>query len=895
MKKVWHFSKKMVFWAFFVGLFFTTVVTVILHLYEDEIKQYAIDELNEYLTTDVQVRNIELSIFHDFPNASLEFDHVFIADAYKHNDSKDTLLYADQLFFHFNLLDIWRGNYNVKRGSIHGGKINLKTTQSGDVNYGIVKPSADTVGANNFSFLFELLKVDRVAFNYVNASTRQVYNLFIHDALLSGDFSASQYDLAAAGKLHINKLKSGSLTLIADKEAELDIGMNINTDTKMYRLSHGNLNVEKMIFDVTGFIDSNSIDLAVVGKEIRIADLANSLTAQNSAAVNYSGEGLFNFDALIKGQLGRTIMPSIEADFEVMNGTIIEPNNQLKIHTINVAGSYQNKQKNREEQLDFDSFSFKLLNSHFKGSGQMKNFAQPIFRTKAVGDLDLLAFNDFFQFENVDELSGNVKLDLSCVIQFFDPEYRKDKFAFTESYGSIELSKVVFKASDRKLRFTDISGNVLVKGKDAATKNLVINTANSNLVLNGAMKNLIPYLEGTGSLGLIASLESSKIDLNEFLNASAEEENETTTKKQFELPHNLNANLELNLKSFNWDNHVFKNIRGQFLLANRKATISKFKLNTLGGTVTGSLTLNNLLAQGNSVDGDLDFSKIDVKSLFKEWDNFNQTSITDQHLSGTVGGSVNLLLLFDTYFDLIEEKIFALSTIKIKNGALINMETMKAVTDYMRSNKALKLMLNKHIDQFEEKLMQLKFSELSNQIEIKNRRITIPKMMIHTNALDVSLFGWHDFDNAIEYHFSFRFRQLKSKPTYTEFGKIEDDGLGIIIYMTMSGSVDNPVFTLDKDELKNELKENLNQEKSTIKSMLKTEFGLFQKDTTIKEQVIDNKKEVEFIYYEKDIEESDTTKEKVKNKKRVGKFFDKLKQEAENDKKQIDFEDDDIE
>jgi len=199
--------------------------------------------------------------------------------------------------------------------------------------------------------------------------------------------------------------------------------------------------------------------------------------------------------------------------------------------------------------------------------------------------------------------------------------------------------------------------------------------------------------------------------------------------------------------------------------------------------------------------------------------------------------------------------------------------------------------LNKHIDRFEDKLMHLKFSEIKNAIEIKDRRITIPKMTIKSNAMDVDLFGWHDFDNNIEYHFSFRFRQLKAKAEYTEFGRIEDDGLGITIYMTMAGTIDDPIFSMDSDERKNDIKENIQLEKSNMKSMLKTEFGLFQKDSTVKKIKEDNKNEVEFIYYETDIEtEGVDTTSKKKNKKRVGKFFDKLKEEAEKDKDKAEYE-----
>src|SRR5687768_9555989 len=103
MKKVLRIARKILFWIFFTCLFLMTVVTVILHVYEDDIKQYAIDEINSHLKTDIEVRNIELSIFHDFPRASLEFNHVLIRDAFEDGSNDDTLLFSKRLFCTFNL------------------------------------------------------------------------------------------------------------------------------------------------------------------------------------------------------------------------------------------------------------------------------------------------------------------------------------------------------------------------------------------------------------------------------------------------------------------------------------------------------------------------------------------------------------------------------------------------------------------------------------------------------------------------------------------------------------------------------------------------------------------------------------------------------------------------
>jgi hypothetical protein len=226
----------------------------------------------------------------------------------------------------------------------------------------------------------------------------------------------------------------------------------------------------------------------------------------------------------------------------------------------------------------------------------------------------------------------------------------------------------------------------------------------------------------------------------------------------------------------------------------------------------------------------------------------------------------------------------------IQNGALNNTQTMKDVADYMRSNKALKVALNKHIDEFENKLLNLQFEELTNNIQIKDRKIYIPKMLIKSNALDVEFSGWHDFDNNIEYHFSFRFRELKSKPEYTEFGKVEDDGLGWKIYLTMSGNIDDPIYSLDKGEMKATFKESITEEKATMKSVLKSEFGLFKKDSTVQQMALENKSDAfEFVIYEDDTTVTDTTPvhKKQKNKKRSNKFFDKLKEKAAEQKETV--------
>lgn len=891
LRKGWKILKRLVFWIFFIGLFLTTVTTVVIHIYEDDIKSYAISALNEQLLTDVEVDNIEVSVLHDFPNVSLQFENVLILDAYKRSKSNDTLLFAENMFFHFNVLDLFSGNYEVKHASVESGQLNLITTNDGDYNYDIVKSVDSTAQeSDDFQFQLQAMELRDFDFKWINRSTKQNYELTFEESRFHGDFNARKFDLSATGSFWVNRVKSNSLTLFSEKEGSMNLALAMDMDKKEYRFNKGELMVEDMNFLVNGYLDSANIDLSIKGDNIQVEQVINSLSLSQDEEKEYTGNGRVNFNCDITGPMQRTEMPSITADFSIVDGQLTEPEQNLTISQINIEGSYKNKYNDRTEQLDLPTFQFSLLNSLFSGKGTIADFAQPEFITQARGDLDLSAFHRFFGFRGVESIGGVIHMNISTGIRFFDPEYRKDQFQINTSTGTLIFDHVNYLGSASDIHFKDINGEIIVRGKDAAANNFSVKTAQSDILVNGAMKNLVSYIDGTGSLGLIASVESKMINVNEFMSSSGR--NEDQRPEMFALPANLNLNVDLSANQILWENHAFQKVHSQVLMANRKITAKRLSFRNLQGEVTGRLVLENQLNQGNILSGNMAFTDVNIKTLFQEWDNFKQKSITDQHLSGRVTGNAEFVLFFNPYFSLVEEQLFAVSDILIRDGALTEMETMKAITDYMRSNKALRLMLNKHIDRFEDKLMHLEFQTLKNKINIKDRRISFPKMTIKSNALDVDFFGWHDFDNNMDYHFSFRFRELKSKPEYTEFGRIEDDGLGLVIYLTMSGNLDDPVFSLDNEERKNDLKENITVEKETVKSILKTEFSLFKRDTTVEKVKVDNKKEVEFIYYESDISapEEDSTAIKKKQKRRLGKWIEGIKEEADKDKDSIDIE-----
>ena len=884
MKKFWRIIKKILIWGSLLFVFFITLITILLKIYEDDIEQYAVAEINKHLAVKVDVQDMEVAFLSSFPYASLNFKKILIRDNYETIKSKDTLFYAKDLYLNFSLFDIYQKKYEVKNIKSNKAVLKIKTAGNGEINYNIVKPSNDTT-PSNFNFKVEAVHLRDVRFEYANIATKQFYIVDIEKSKIAGNFSADKYDLTATSNLFIHQLKTNSFSLLNEKAAHLALGLKIDNVSKSYFFTKGDLTIEKMPFHIKGVVNNENINLSIKGDNIDLDQMSKSILNQSVEVSNdYEGKGIVNFNCSIKGAIESTVMPSIVADFSIDNGEVKHLKKNLSITKIQVVGHYQNGQFDRKEELKFSKMHLNLLGSTVQGNTTLIDFAIPTFKGSINGDVNLQTFNDFFQFSSVKTLSGQIVFNTDYAIKFQDIQYNPEQFDIFNSTGTFDLKNVAYQGLGDEVLYKNINGEVVLNGDDAAAKNITVQTQHSNMTLNGALKNFIPFVEGNSPLGLIATLESDYILLDDFLGDNQENANDIKAQSTFSLTDKINLNLDMSIKNLKWANHSFDDIDGKLIMSDRKITVQHFNLKTLSGDIAGNLKLNNFLEKGNSIEGKLRFNGINVHKLFKEWDNFDQESITAENIEGDARGEIELFLYFDQYFNIDMNKIVLNNKIEILNGVLKNLATMKAITAYMRTNKALKLALNKHIDNFENKLMHIDFKTLKNDILIENSRINIPKMDIASSAMDLSLSGWHDFNNQIDYHFSFRFRELKTIPEYTEFGKVEDDGLGWKIYLAMYGDLDDPSYKIDKEGRQATVKENVAEEKVKVKSMLKSELGLFGKDSTIKKMDHEKKKTVEFIMYDENQEKEelnptkdDKTKSNV-NKKQSNKFFERLKQ-----------------
>jgi hypothetical protein len=182
----------------------------------------------------------------------------------------------------------------------------------------------------------------------------------------------------------------------------------------------------------------------------------------------------------------------------------------------------------------------------------------------------------------------------------------------------------------------------------------------------------------------------------------------------------------------------------------------------------------------------------------------------------------------------------------IKDGALIDFEPVRALSRFIEITE----------------LENISFEELENDFFIRNNFLYMPQMDVKSSAADLSINGKHSFDNDYEYHVKIQLSEIlskkiiKPKPNTTEFGAIQDDGLGRTSLLLKVENIGERVkVSYDIKAAGNKIKKDIKAERQTLKKILNEEYGWFRNDSLAGQKPAASKPRVRIIW-----EEADTSK-----------------------------------
>ena len=818
------------FFGSLIGLML--LISGCLYFFKDEICGYAVGEVNKHLKAKVSVSDVDLTFWGSFPSLSVDFNHVFIQDSYERATVKDTLLYSDRIRMKFNPLDIWEENYKVHSLEIAPGTVQLKVNRRGEVNYDILKETSDTT-QSNFELALESVELENVRLSYKNRLTGQTYCTRLSQLELQGNFDQDRFDLATNADLTIEKIKSGKVTLISDQPASINVKVSVDKLQDIVSLPKATISIAELPFEISGTFRKDSTLFELHSKDIPLTDFAQKFAVSGTDDIKkYKGSGIAFADITVKA-LNETDEPArIACDFGIKDGELTEPGSGIRLSKITMEGRYSNVDGKSREYLELKKLRFQTPGGPFKGDLRVTEFQSPKYEGSANGIIDLRMLHSLFGLPMVEKIQGHIDLSADFDVRTIRQENGSQDFSVEQCDGNVVLDQIILKLKEDQRTFRNVNGALYLRGDEAGIDQVSLNVGETDLKLDGVFRNIVPYLEGEGALEADVAISGNKIDLQDLGTTTKEEK--IQEERIFVIPDNIHGTMQTEIGELKYEKHRFMNVSGNMQMTEHRLFFPSIRLQNAQADIGGSVLIEEKSPEIFTITAEVQSDNLEFKPLFREWDNFNQSVIGEENIFGKAQSKVYFSAPFDLRSGIISKAIKAQVYLKITDGKLKNVNSFKSITESLQTSTAKMVIGKDNIALLEKKLLDLRFETLENTFTIENGKLTIPEMMIHTSALDVETSGTHTFENMIDYRFAFRFRDLKDKSRITEFGEEVDDGTGMKVYMRMYGPVDKPTIVWDKTSRKQQLKEDLKQEKETVKSMLKSEFGLFKNDSTVK-------------------------------------------------------------
>jgi hypothetical protein len=830
LKIFWKYLKRTLLVVFSFLVLLIIAALIIAYFYEDRVKKFVVDNINKQLNSEIQVKDIELSLLKKFPDATLIFKEVTAKDAIKATN-KGNLLKAEEVLLNFNVWDIFDGNYRIKKIEVDRGFLNLLVYGDGSDNYHFWKEDTTSTKDDSFGFDLQKLILNDLNIHYLNFPANQDYSGIAKDMIIKGKFNNDKYALNIYGSLLVNKFNVSGVSYFPGKLADIDMSLNVDNATGTYKFDEGKIDVGEMHFDVGGVVVYNdnkeTLNLDIKGNDFKLQALLNEVpSAYQKYIKDYKGVGDFDFHASLVGSYKGNDLPSVTINFGIRNGKLEQRSSDLALENVNLNAVYSNGAEHNQgsSKLRIKDFSAKLKSGMFRGELTINDFNKPTVELILYAKTDLKVITDFIKVDTLKSITGNIDLKMSFKGKLNEGNsFTAQDFLDSKTSGTVKFTGVNFSIKNDPHEYKNINAECEFSNNDIIVNKLTGNLSSSDFSVKGYFRNVLSYLFLKDQNLLIdGNVTSVNTDLDELLTYSS---GSSDTAYRLVFPKNISWKVKLSVAKLNFKKFNASNLSAEIKLKNQLLNANNVSFNSQEGSTKAFIIIDGSQKDKLLISCDAQITKVNISKLFYEFGNFGQESMKDENLKGLVNADIKFAGVWSAQLEPDMEKMYAKVDLKIENGELVNYAPMKGLSKFLKVSD----------------LNDVKFATLHNQIEVKNRTIYIPAMEIKSTAMNIIVSGEHTFDNVIKYNIKLQLSEILSKkaraakPENEEFGVVEDDGLGkTSLFILITGTVDNPVYKYDAKGVKEKIVVGFIKEKATLKSILNEEFGWFKKDTTIK-------------------------------------------------------------
>ena len=742
----------------------------------------------------IDFTSIDISFIKTFPKTSVILNNALFL--YSSNKSGDTLVFAKQISFSFNLLKILQGKNEINKVELNNGKIFL--------DYGkLEKLFISKQVKNDNQSVFGALKRVNIKNCYFNYSygTSFSFSAYLQNTTLTGLFYGHNFKLS----LSINGENPSFFYETTDYKSEKKFsgsGLILGT-TEGFKITNGNVHFGSLsnTFNLSYSYKTEDLLFDLFSKETQIKNVFNTLIDKDISDV---AKGNLLYKLTYRGSFLNSEKQFLTIKYDINNLEISLIKHRFLVNKLTGLTAFSTSlSKNNTEisDLDINYNGFKIT-----GNAKIKNLNNPLvlsnLKIKGNGK-----FSDFQKYSFSVSLNGVLK----SLVQINDIK--------NINISTIKIKKV----------FTDIDFDKLVSGSMPDLQNLSgkiqVNDNELNIPITGVYNN--SHFKCNFWVDNFLNILLDKRVFNPRVNLSIDSLNLDRLLSSNNDSFNIN-NYYINgqINQVILDSNIFKNLNFSLVNRNGITTINKFSINAFSGMISGT----DCILDKETHKFSLKFSKVNIQEIFEGFRNFNQSFLIDKNVIGKLSGNVTFSYSMIKKGGVDPLSIILDSHFLIENGEISDLKQFKSLSTFLKIND----------------LETIKFQNLENDISIRMGSIYIPSMEIKSNAFNIQISGVHAFSGNFTYWLKVSLSEILSKRflenNYTFENSQNINGKGINLFLKLEGTPESYKIKYDKETALKQFKQKLILEGQQFKAIMKNEFVYSTKDSLPKNHnKLDNK------------------------------------------------------
>ena len=718
------------------------------YFFKDQIKAKIAEAINESVDAKVSFADADLSLFKNFPNATVGIEKLVIIN--KAPFEGDTLVSLGELNLKMSIKELFKGKeepLSIQGISSTNGLINIIFNKDGVGNFDIaLKDKNETKkdeASKPLSLKIQNYKIENFTFRYIDQGSKikMVIDSLNHEG--TGDFTNSKLDLTTKSTAKVS-LDMDKVNYMKNVKLTLDAVLGIDLEQSKYTFKENKALINQLPLEFDGFIqmvDAGQIyDLKFktpTSSFTNFLGLIPSAYASSLDGVKTTGD--FTVAGFAKGQLTDTTVPKFNIAIASNNASFQYPNLPKSVQNIVIDTKIINETGIlNDTYVNLDKLSFRIDQDIFNAKANIKNITvNPIVDAALKGTINLANLSKAYPIKMDKPLAGILKADVTTNFDMASVE--KSQYQNIKNAGTISLSG--FKYTDENNKAMNIS-TALVEFNPSTInlKKFDATTGKSDLSINGVLENFYGFMFKKQELRGNFNMSSNQLAVDDFMTAGEPATEKTAAKptEAMKIPAFLNCTLNAKATTVLYDNLKLKDVSGRLIVKDEKATLENFKTSIFGGTIglTGTVSTKTKVP---TFDMNLGFNQVDIAQTFTQLDMMKKIA----PIAGIINGKLNSTIKLNGNLD-SKELTPDLSSI---SGDLLG-QLLSTTINSKNSTVLSALTSNiKFID-----MNKINLNDIKAALTFENGKVNVKPFDIKYQDIKITVGGTHGFDQTMNYN-----------------------------------------------------------------------------------------------------------------------------------------------